>query len=54
VLTSCMIGGLRDAVWYSGHTGTISIAVLVLRASQNVMKPRIQGGRIQLVVATVS
>jgi len=35
--------GLRDVVWYSGHTGTISIAVLVLRASQNAMKPRIQG-----------
>jgi len=26
----------------SGHTGTISIAVLVLRASWNAMKPRIQ------------
>ena len=43
MLTSCMIGGLRDAIWYSGHTGTISIAVLVLRASRNAMKPRIQG-----------
>jgi hypothetical protein len=27
---------------YSGHTGSISIAVLVLRASWNAMKPRIQ------------
>src|SRR2546423_1147807 len=35
----------------SGH---ISTMILVRQASQNGMKPRIQCGRIQLVVATVS
>jgi hypothetical protein len=55
VLTSCKIGGYTPVVWCvpadlpghgpesnSGHTGTISIAVLVLRASWNAMKPGIQ------------
>jgi len=38
----------------SGHTGTISLTVRPRRVSWSAMKPRIQGGRIQLVVATVS
>jgi hypothetical protein len=38
----------------SRHIGTISITARVRRGGWNAMKPRIQGGRIQLVVATVS
>jgi hypothetical protein len=38
----------------SGHIGTISITAQVRWAEWNALKRRIQCGRIQLVVATVS